>query len=121
MSGDRLPDGSADRRAPAGARDRPGRRRILEIDLGAIVANWRHARRRVGPGARCAAVVKADAYGLGVARGRAGPRRAPAADLLRRDLSTKALALRALLPTREIAVLNGLVPGRARRVRRAPR
>jgi alanine racemase len=37
---------------------------ILRIDLAAIVANWRHLRERVAP-AECAAVVKADAYGLG--------------------------------------------------------
>jgi alanine racemase len=44
---------------------RPGRAR-LTIDLDAIVANWR-AFDRAGGGAACAAVVKADAYGLGAA------------------------------------------------------
>lgn len=39
---------------------------ILTIDLDAIVANWRRLCRRAAP-AECAAVVKADAYGLGVA------------------------------------------------------
>jgi alanine racemase len=37
---------------------------ILEIDLGAIVANWRLLRAKTAPAA-CAAVVKANAYGLG--------------------------------------------------------
>jgi alanine racemase len=37
---------------------------VLRIDLAAIVANWRHLRQRVAP-AECAAVVKANAYGLG--------------------------------------------------------
>ena len=37
---------------------------ILEIDLAGIAANWRLLARRVEP-AGCAAVVKADAYGLG--------------------------------------------------------
>ncbi|RYF10474.1 MAG: alanine racemase, partial [Oxalobacteraceae bacterium] len=37
----------------------------LTIDLGAIAANWRSLAAR---GADCAAVVKADAYGCGVAR-----------------------------------------------------
>ena len=37
---------------------------ILDIDLDAIAANWRLLRDRVFP-AECAAVVKADAYGLG--------------------------------------------------------
>ncbi|SMH35877.1 alanine racemase [Azospirillum agricola] len=40
---------------------------ILTVDLGAVVANWIQLRDRVAP-AECAAVVKADAYGLGVAR-----------------------------------------------------
>ncbi|TVQ56233.1 MAG: alanine racemase [Rhodobacteraceae bacterium] len=39
----------------------------LTIDLGAIRANWRALAGRVRP-ARCAAVVKADAYGLGLAQ-----------------------------------------------------
>lgn len=38
----------------------------LTIDLAAIVANWRLLRQRSAP-AECAAVVKADAYGLGMA------------------------------------------------------
>ncbi len=37
---------------------------VLTIDLGALVDNWRALSRRAAP-ARCAAVVKADAYGLG--------------------------------------------------------
>ncbi|MFO1127175.1 MAG: alanine racemase [Rhodospirillales bacterium] len=40
---------------------------ILWIDVGAIVANWRALVARVQP-AECAAVVKADAYGLGASR-----------------------------------------------------
>lgn len=40
---------------------------ILTVDLGAVAANWRMLSRRVAP-ARCGAVVKADAYGLGAAR-----------------------------------------------------
>lgn len=39
---------------------------MLEVDLGAIVDNWRQLCRRVSP-ATCSAVVKADAYGLGAA------------------------------------------------------
>ncbi|MGE5268336.1 MAG: alanine racemase [Thiohalocapsa sp.] len=38
---------------------------ILEIDLGAVVDNWRFLRQRAAP-AECAAVVKANAYGLGI-------------------------------------------------------
>ena len=40
---------------------------ILEIDLAAIAANWRLLAQIVEP-AICAAVVKADAYGLGAAQ-----------------------------------------------------
>ena len=41
---------------------------ILTIDLGAIAANWRALRTRLGGTAACAAVVKANAYGLGAAK-----------------------------------------------------
>lgn len=41
---------------------------ILTIDLDAVAANWRALKGRLAPGAECAAVVKADAYGLGAAR-----------------------------------------------------
>jgi alanine racemase len=37
----------------------------LTIDLGALARNWAHLARIAGP-AECAAVVKADAYGLGI-------------------------------------------------------
>lgn len=39
---------------------------VLRIDLAAIAGNWRALRARVAP-AECGAVVKADAYGLGIA------------------------------------------------------
>src|SRR5215472_10027695 len=85
---------------------------ILEIDLGAIVANWRLLAKKVQPAA-CAAVVKANAYGLGaapVARAllAAGCRRFFVATL------DEGLALRqALGPAPEIAVFNGPLPGTA--------
>lgn len=40
---------------------------VLTIDLAAIIANWRMLAARAAP-AECAAVVKADAYGLGMAQ-----------------------------------------------------
>jgi alanine racemase len=40
---------------------------VLTIDLDALVANWRQLALRAAP-AECAAVVKADGYGLGAAR-----------------------------------------------------
>ena len=38
---------------------------LLEIDLGAIAKNWRSLQAKVGKAVQCAAVVKADGYGLG--------------------------------------------------------
>jgi alanine racemase len=82
---------------------------ILEIDLAGIAANWRLLARRVEP-AGCAAVVKADAYGLGAplvapALAAAGCRRFFVATI------DEGIALRRVLPeSAEIAVLNGLLP-----------
>lgn len=50
--------------ADAAPADTPG---ILTVDLGQLAANWRALRDAVAP-AECAAVVKADAYGLGARR-----------------------------------------------------
>ncbi len=85
---------------------------VLEVDLAGIVANWRLLSQLVAP-ASCAAVVKADAYGLGAtavatALARAGCRRFFVATL------DEAVSLRALMPDSvEIAVFNGPVPGSA--------
>lgn len=83
---------------------------MLTIDLGAIRANYRLLKGKLD-GARCAAVVKADAYGLGAARV------APA--LVEEGCDTffvahlsEGVALRKILgAAREIFVLNGLPPG----------
>jgi alanine racemase len=40
---------------------------VITVDLNTVAGNWRALAQRVGP-AECAAVVKADAYGLGAAR-----------------------------------------------------
>lgn len=83
---------------------------VLTVDLGAIVANWRALGARHAPGA-VAAVVKADAYGLGAAPvGRAlaeaGCRHFFVAHL------AEGMALRAAIgPGPMIAVLNGFAPG----------
>jgi alanine racemase len=85
---------------------------VLEIDLSAIAENWRLLRELAAP-AGCAAVVKADAYGLGVrpvgaALAAAGCRQFFVATL------GEAIALRETLRKNcEIAVLNGPVPGSA--------
>ncbi|MEQ1955233.1 alanine racemase [Mesorhizobium sp. CN2-181] len=83
---------------------------VLTIDLGAIRANYRLLCERLG-GGRCAAVVKADAYGLGAEKV------APA--LAREGCDTffvahlgEGIALRKILGALpEIFVLNGLPPG----------
>jgi len=82
---------------------------VLEVDLGAIVANWHILRARHQSGA-VAGVVKADAYGLGAlqvapALHKAGCRRFFVA------LLDEALAIRPLLPGAMLAVLSGPFPG----------
>ena len=82
---------------------------VLSIDLDAIVANYRLLRDRAA-GADCAAVVKADAYGLGVAPvaralAAAGCRRFFVAQL------EEGMALRQVLAEPTIYVLNGPIPG----------
>ena len=84
---------------------------ILTIDLDSVAANYRLLRGRAS-GADCAAVVKADAYGLGVrqvapALARAGCTRFFVADM------TEGLALRRLLPNAEVYVFNGVPAGAA--------
>jgi len=80
---------------------------ILRIDLGAIVANWRLLRAKLAPsGAACAAVVKADAYGLGMAEVAPALHRA-GCRVFFVALAGEAIALRALLPDAEIHVFAG--------------
>lgn len=82
---------------------------ILTIDLDGLAANYRALATKVAP-ARCAAVVKANAYGIGLAQ--AGPAlwRAGARTFFVAQLD-EGLALRGLLPEAEIGILNGLMPG----------
>lgn len=87
---------------------------VLAIDLGALVANWR-ALREAGAGAECAAVVKADAYGLGLSEAMralagAGCRTFFVANLREGE------AARALAPEATIYVLDGVAPGCAMRL-----
>ena len=82
---------------------------ILEIDLGGIVANWRLLARKAAP-AQCAAVVKANAYGLGAAP---VARALAAAGCRMFFVATldEGIALRAALGEMpEIAILNGPAP-----------
>lgn len=83
---------------------------LLRIDLDAVCDNWRALKARVGR-ADCAAVVKADAYGLGAARvapalAAAGCRHFFVAHL------GEGIALRPLLPAAAtVYVLHGAPPG----------
>lgn len=79
---------------------------VLTIDLGAVIANWWTLLARLGRGTRAAAVVKADAYGLGAAH------IAPAladAGCARFCVATidEGIALRAVLSRAEILVFSG--------------
>lgn len=86
-----------------------GDQAILHIDLDALVANWRRLG-SMAPQAECAAVVKADGYGLGAAEvgaalQKAGCRRFFVAH------SEEALTLRRALPDVTIHILHGPTAG----------
>ena len=86
---------------------------VLSIDLGAIQDNYRRLQERLAA-VPCAAVVKADGYGLGLAE--VGPALAKAgAESFFVAKLDEAIALRASLagacPGAAIHVLNGLAPG----------
>ncbi|WP_035690592.1 alanine racemase [Azospirillum halopraeferens] len=82
---------------------------VLTIDLDAIADNWRRLRDRAAPAA-CAAVLKADAYGLGAARVAPALRAAGCTTFFVAHLD-EALALRPLIPDAEILSLGGLPAG----------
>ena len=85
---------------------------VLEIDVAGIVANWRFLAQRVAP-AECAAVVKANGYGLGAAVVAAALAAAGCRHFFVATLD-EALGLRETLSEPcEIAVFNGPVPGSA--------
>lgn len=79
---------------------------ILRIDLGAVVANWRLLKGKLAGGADCAAVVKADAYGLGMAEVAPALHKA-GCRVFFVALAEEAIALRALLPDADIHVFSG--------------
>jgi len=82
---------------------------VLTIDLDAIAANYRFLVDRL-KGKACAAVVKANAYGLGVER--VAPTLAAAgAEIFCVAHLDEAIALRAILPDVEIIVLSGPIAG----------
>ena len=109
MTGDpRSTDQRHEPRASAVAATAPG---VLTIDLGRIAGNWLALSQRVAP-AVCAAVVKADAYGLGAeavipALVKAGCRTFFVATL------DEARQARVLAPSAVVYTLDGLMPGTA--------
>lgn len=80
----------------------------LSIDLAAIEANWR-ALSRLAPTAECAAVVKANAYGLGLEPVAARLAQAGCKTFFVADL-TEARRLRSRAHDAAIYVLNGFTP-----------
>ena len=96
------------RREPDAAADLKSATGIVEIQLDAIARNWCRLAARVAP-AECAAVVKADAYGLGAAH--VVPALA-AAGCTSFFIATpdEAATVRALVPLARIFALDGL-PG----------
>ena len=94
---------------PLGEIDEATAGAILTIDLAALASNWRLLRDKVQP-TECAAVVKADAYGIGLepaitALAKAGCRTFFVAHL------SEALRVRAISRDCTIYLLNGLTPG----------
>ena len=84
---------------------------LLTIDLGALVANYRDLAARAKP-AECAAVVKADAYGIGLEPAAAALAKAGCKTFFV-ALLDEALKLRTVAPDAAIYVLNGLNRGTA--------
>jgi alanine racemase len=84
---------------------------ILTVDLSALAANWRDLAGRVKR-AECAAVVKADAYGIGIEPAAAALAKAGCKTFFV-ALLDEALRLRTVVPEAVIYVLNGFNPGTA--------
>jgi alanine racemase len=84
-------------------------RGVLTIDLDALVGNWRRLG-RLAPGSEVAAVVKADAYGLGAAPVAAALWQTGCRSFFVAQ-PDEAVALRAVLPDVALYVLHGLAAG----------
>jgi alanine racemase len=96
------PEANAAAALAAATAAQPG---ILTVDLDAIVANWRKLEKTALP-AECAAVVKADAYGCGVAPVSQALARAGCKTFFVATLD-EARAFREALPSAELYVLDG--------------
>ena len=85
----------------------------LTVDLGALTANWRTLKERAG-GAECSAVVKADAYGIGIEQAVPALSGAGCCTFFVAQLS-EGVRVRAAAAEAAVYVLNGLPPGTATR------
>lgn len=81
---------------------------ILALDLGALVANWRSLQTRAG--AEAAAVVKANAYGIGIEPAVTALAGAGCKSFFVAHLS-EGIRVRSVAPDATVYVLNGLLPG----------
>jgi alanine racemase len=84
---------------------------LLTVDLAALAANWKTLAMRAGK-AHCAAVVKADAYGVGLEPAARALAKAGAETFFVATFD-EAARLRALIPAATIYLLNGLNAGSA--------
>lgn len=83
---------------------------ILTVDLDALVNNWQLLNRMAAPAA-CAAVVKADAYGLGAAEVAAALEAVGCRSFFVAHLEEGIILRSVLAPNSSIFVLNGTPPG----------
>ena len=93
-----------------GLEAQPGAPGRLAIDLDALAGNWRELARRSAPG-RCAAVVKADAYGIGLPEAAPALFAAGARVFFVAHLSEGIAARRVLPGEARVYALNGLESG----------
>jgi alanine racemase len=83
----------------------------LTIDLDALAGNWRLLRDRAR-GSECAAVIKADGYGIGLEQAAGALFRAGCRTFFVAHLS-EGMRAREACPGAAVYVLNGLLPGTA--------
>lgn len=94
---------------PKSARNEGRAGALLTVDIGAVVRNWQLLNSKLS-GARCAAVVKADAYGLGAGRIASALSWAGCKDFFVAHID-EGVSLRSSLATQRIFVLHGPFPG----------
>lgn len=87
-------------------------RAIVDVDLAALRANWRTLAQAATPHARCAGVVKADGYGLGLEQVASTLAQAGCETFFTATI-VEGRRLRATLPGAVIYVLDGLLPAAA--------